>query len=467
VKGNYQSLSKKSATVGIFLVELFKRLEDNNIPYCIMRGFEELPEKVEHDIDLQIKKNKSKLYLEVLNSVVNDLGWIILRKRFRFGRRFNSLVYFRNDKFEKIPIDAELSTHWKGIQYISNKTVLDTRKRINGLWVASAGCEAAISLFKDLLQNGKVKDLGDGKHKKRIAQLVREDSHNFIATTEPFFGNKISEYALQCAQSENWESLEKEINKIRKTLIIRAVKRRPLGQSMDWLRYLWGHFSDRILNPSGLFLCLMGPDGSGKTTISLLLRERMEGVFASVLYFHGRLGILPDLKIFHNFFAILFGKTNKIKSRPIENRLVENITPYGISRAMMYLIYYSLDYFLGHCKIKRAKGVGKFILFDRYYYDYFIQQTHLNIPHWILRCFYVFIPKPNLVILLDNDPEVIHMRKPELSIELIKGQIMKSEKLIASLPTGVKIKTDKEPDFVLNRVTEMIISVMIKNQQRK
>jgi len=446
---------------GIFLSELFKRLEIKDIRYCLMRGYQELPQKIMHDIDLQIESRMVDEYINVLKKVAEDIGWLIVRKRNRFGLRFTSLVYQRNDKFEKIPIDVIISCHWKGIKYSSSNVIISSRKRFKGLWITSAGSEAAVLFFKELLQSGKIKDMGDGSHKRRIAELAKEDPNNFLATIEPYFGKAISKFALTCVKKEEWQKVEKNVWSLRRTLIWRAVRSRPLGQLLDWLCFLWGHCSDRILNSSGLFVCLIGPDGSGKTTISRRLQKDMHDVFSKVRYFHGHLGILPELKTFYSIIARIFGKPEKRVTKSKEAIHSSDDIPFNILRAISYVFYYTLDYLLGHILIKRAKGHGQLILFDRYFYDYLIQKSYAELPRWMLKAIIWVLPKPDVLIYLKNRPEIIHKRKAELSVSQIREQSKVCMDLVFNNKNAFIVETD-DFGFTIQNIRQIIFYSLIR-----
>ncbi|MFZ2197717.1 MAG: hypothetical protein WAV13_08300 [Thermodesulfovibrionales bacterium] len=451
---------KSPTETGLFLSGLFKKFEQAGIKYCVMRGYQGLPQSISHDIDLQVDKHKHGEYLLALDQTAQDMGWIILRRRFRFGRRFNSLIRLTEEQIEKVPIDAEFITHWKSIQYISNSAVLAARKLHNGLWVASSGSEAAISLFKEYLQFGKVKDLGDGLHKRRIAMLADSDPDTFIAAVEPYLGIELSKFALACAQHEDWDTLEKNVGLVRRTLILRALKREPVGQLVNWFRFLWGHISDKIFKPSGMFVCLIGPDGSGKTTVSQAIQRDMKDAFSDVLYYHGHVGILPELKVFYNIAAGILGRPKKMTEENKKMPAGETDIVVGRLKAVAYMFYYALDYFLAHFLIRKAKGQGKLVLFDRYFYDYFIQGMHRKIPEWLFWFVYLFMPKPDLVIWLRADPVAIYKRKPELTVEQIKWQSDRCQCLAGRLSSVATIKADEGVAQAVKGVYEAIVGKM-------
>ncbi len=444
-----------TTTVGAFLIRLFRRLDECGVNYCVLRGYDGLPNSIGYDVDLIVGRNSTATYVKILRHTIQDCNWSLVRAAHRFSFRSHYIVHQEDGRFVLLKIDTHTRIHWKEVISASETVIFETRKRYNGFWIVSSGCEAAVSLFKEYLHFGIIRD----KHKRRIPQLVQEDPQNFLASTEPLFGLKVSSFALKCAQREDWNTLERNAARIRLTLINKALIRRPFGQLLDWLRFLWGHFSDKILYPSGFFVCLIGPDGSGKTTISRGLERNMTEVFSKVLYFHGHLGILPPLKHYYNFFARMFGGCEKRVSLDDATPNLDAL-PFSRMRALVYIIYYSLDYFLGHVTIRRAKGHGGLVLFDRYFYDYLIQHPYAKVPRWLLRAFLRVLPKPDIVIWLENEPESIFRRKQELTLAQITKQHEICRDIVARHSNAFSVQTDDAPEVTLNRVRQIIFDSM-------
>jgi thymidylate kinase len=447
--------------VGHFLTKLFSRLDEEGVSYCVLRGYEGLPEVVEHDVDLLLNQEDLELFEHVLGEVCLSTGWYLVRTVSRFS--FHSWYVASEDK-NALPsllhIDVWTQIHWKAVIYADKGTILSTRRPHNSIWVASLGSEAAISLLKEYLQYGKVKDKGDGKTKHRITKLVEEDPDNFLATLEPCLGEPLSQFMLECARKADWPRLEGQVGKVRRHLITRALARCPIGQLWSWIRFLWGHFSDKVLRPSGLFVCLIGPDGSGKTTISEGLQREMKAIFNEVRYYHGHWGLLPELRVYYKFITSLLGKrkgafrSNKVSSG-------QAAAPFSLVRALLYVLYYSFEYILGHFLLLRAKARGELILFDRYFYDYIIQSSYSCVPRCLLRLIERVLPRPDVLIWLHNHPELIHERKPELSVSEIQEQAEVCKSIVERYPNNAYIVwTDDDPEITLALVKKKILDFM-------
>lgn len=450
-----------STPTGDFLMNLFSRLDESGVSYCVLRGYKGLPDVISHDLDLLVHREHLALYAQILNEVSLSQGWRLVRALSRFGFHSWYLVREQDDAFIPLLVDVWTQIQWKATVYAESEVVLGTRKRYNNTWVASSGSEAAVSLLKEYLQSGRVKDKGEGKAKERIALLARKGSDTFLATLEPRLGPTLSQFALDCAKESDWSKLEREVRTMRKRLITRALLRRPVGQIWDWCRFLWGHFSDKVLHPSGLFVCLIGPDGSGKTTVSRGLQRDPKGIFNAVRYYHGHWGLLPELKTYYRSVARLFGKEKKeaVRSEGVFHN--QEVIQYSLGRALLYVLYYSVEYVLGYFVILRAKGQGELVLLDRYFYDYMIQSTYSRVPRWLLRLIELVLPRPDVLIWLRNQPEVIHRRKAELSVTQIREQATVCGRIIERHPKrACVVWTDDDPEITLNVVKTKIFECM-------
>ena len=457
----------KDISTGKFLRDLFNKLNIEGVQYCVLRNYESLPDEIGHDVDLMVARKSVRDFEQVLVGVNLDLGWQLVRAARRFSFYSYYIIHKNNDGFSLVPIDVWAAIHWRAVTTAYESAVLEAREKYKGFWVASHGSEAAISLFKEYLQFGKIKDKGDGKHKRRIAKLAREDPENFLDTIRPYLSKGTANFALKCAQKEDWTRLEENVRSIGKTLIWRAIKRRPIGQAIDWASFIWGHFSDKVLNPSGLFVCLIGPDGSGKTTISRGLQGDMKGLFSKVRYFHGHLGILPELKAYYNAIDRFLGWSEKKVATLQEEFFRPDTPPFSRLRSMTYVLYYAMDYFLGHVRIRRAKGYGELVIFDRYFYDYFIQQPYAKLPRWILIGILWFLPKPDIIIWLKNEPEIIHKRKPELTPSQIRQQSKECSQLISSIPNAFSVQTNDDLEVTLKNVRAIIFRFMSQRVRKR
>lgn len=165
----------------------------------------------------------------------------------------------------------------------------------------------------------------------------------------------------------------------------------------------------------GAFVVLVGPDGSGKTSVAESLSQSAKGDFFSVSLHHFSIKTFPRL-------ASLMGRTrndpdytrpNSGTNAPIQSRW----------RALIYTVYYGAELLVySHMRIKRRLRLGQLVIFDRYLHDWFFQRSYRNVSREAIRWLLANAVKPQLVVYLRGDPVAIHARKPELSVSEIRHQ---------------------------------------------
>jgi thymidylate kinase len=199
-------------------------------------------------------------------------------------------------------------------------------------------------------------------------------------------------------------------------------------------------------------IVIIGPDGSGKTTIAneLILKLKADNINATHSTMHFE--ILPPLKNFINPFL-----KNKIDSSHEEGALhVGMKKPNSVIKGLVYVIWYAFDYFLGSFKVLKTKQKKEVIIFARYYYDYYYQLGHLNTPKWIIKIFENLVPKPNFIFTISRSAKAIYKLKPELTVKEIERQQIEIEKIFYKRNNAFIINGDKGIEDTTKQILEII-----------
>jgi len=208
-----------------------------------------------------------------------------------------------------------------------------------------------------------------------------------------------------------------------------------------------------------MLIVFIGADGSGKTSVANELALKLANKFESVKYFHTIFGIAPK-----NILRIFKLKKNKKKSIEESFRQRDGFydypEPYSATKASIILIKYSIDYFLGHILANPFTRKKNLLIFDRYFYEFFTEEHFKNQPKWTLSFYKCILPKPDLVVHLNNEPEVIFKRKPEQSVDQIRIHNERNESIVNDMSYAITIKTDGSINEIASKVEIKILELL-------
>lgn len=187
-----------------------------------------------------------------------------------------------------------------------------------------------------------------------------------------------------------------------------------------------------------MFIVLIGPDGSGKTSIAKSLNKKIK----NSVYFH----FAPTKKNINSFDSKIIKKN------------INSVNKLQVILSIPKMIF-KIFYVNAICKLKFKKWTNenKIIIGDRFLYNYFLDPLSLKYySSKKLAKFFIenILIKPDLIIFLKATSETIMKRKNELS----KKQIENFNKLSYELNlTNLKIvNANKDFQFVLKDIENLI-----------
>jgi thymidylate kinase len=430
------------------LQEIFRSIHQAGLNYAVLRNYAGLPEKPGRDVD--ILTNNFEKFRQIIESVSEHAGYSV-----RIFRRYDSLVKFHlisevPETCEVLEIDVAWDIRWRGLPLVAPDLLGRRRLWRKEFYTLQPGPEAAISLIKDLMAHGAVKE----KYKPGISEMIRTDRDGFLQALAPSLGLPlVSELAALGSRGE-WGQIAALVPQLRRQAAIRALRRQPLAQAGRWAAFLWWNLW-KFFRPSGLFVVLIGPDGSGKSTVAAGLQQLLEPLFQGKRYYHGHFKNLPRLRDLAHLWGYKVAPETPSDPLVLEKGRQDGSGKSKI-KSMFSLLYYGLDYVLGYPAIFRGRGRGELILFDRYYYDYLIQPG-MAVPDWCLTLMMSVIPKPDAVIYLQNNPEVILARKAERTRAELEQQGALCSRLISQLPQGRVVETTGTPEETITSAAEVLL----------
>jgi thymidylate kinase len=442
-----------------FLSALFAQLDVDNVSYCIISNYERLPERVDGDVDLLVLPDHREVFRTSLLRVAASCNWLLVKDLSRFG--FQSFWFKSASMDEYVQIDAWTIVHWRGIPLIDATDVIGGRTRYGSLPIPSPVAEAAILILKGVIHEGRIKE----RYRPKIVRAARTQGDELTSLLARPLRDERAAWLCDKIREETWAEVEGSTRRLRRVLQRRALCRNPIKSIGRWIRFFWGYLRAFLGRRNGMFLVLVGPDGSGKSTIASKVSDRLAPLFRCRYYYHGRFEVLPRLNSLKGLLSRIAGRhpSRATASHPPEE---SQPRPHSRARLGMYIAYYGVDYLLGHFVMRRHQSLGSLVVFDRYFYDWFIQSYTEKTPGVLLPLLKAIFPHPDLVVYLYNAPEVIHERKPELSITQIAQQEKKLRDVLKHIPGSVTIQTDMPAETIAGKIADRVALCMTHRRKR-
>jgi thymidylate kinase len=184
-----------------------------------------------------------------------------------------------------------------------------------------------------------------------------------------------------------------------------------------------------------MLITVLGPDGSGKTTLSKKIEQQFDGV--AYEYF----GYNPESRRYRYFADFINSDLNN-----------------NILRFLRKIVVYLNDLDLA------LSAKNRIVVSDRHPIDSYVGSTINNkkaLNHYA-QLTLLLLPVPNFVVLLGGDPSEIHKRKQDLSVDLIA----KANKIYVDFLTrkGVRFVSidtvENDSDAVLNIAAEHLLKII-------
>ncbi len=200
----------------------------------------------------------------------------------------------------------------------------------------------------------------------------------------------------------------------------------------------------------GLCVAVLGVDGVGKSTVIDALIPLLGLRGFTVQQHHLRPGLLPPLARLKGQRAQHIGPVTDPHGAKASGRIA----------SLMRALYLLADYVLGYWLVIRPTITHSptIVLFDRYAYDMLIdpRRFRISLPGGLMRWLTGCAPRPDIIICLHGDPDMIARRKQELPLSEVRRQIAALLEYAKSEPRAVLISTEGAVNEARDQVLEVI-----------
>ena len=419
------------------LTRLFQTLEEAGIGYCVLHGYDDLPARVASDIDCVVSA-------EVLP---RRLASVLRADRERLGARivqwFDDAAHFivlcgRAPDGEPffVQLHACADYHLARRTFYSGEEFLRGRERRNGFWIPAPALEFASHLAKKIAKSELTEEAA-----RSLEVLYARDPAGCRQHAVRLWGGEYADLVTAAAERAEWDTVRQHVVSLRKEQNRRILLRAPLGVARDWLAAAARRVRRVRRADRGLNVVLLGPDGSGKSSV-------VEAV---------RCGVAPAFVATQRrtFPPALLRRGSGTNATPHATRERSFIS--SVIRAVCYwFVYCTLGHYL---LIRPAMARATLLLHDRHLVDALVDPKRYRYggPRWLLRLIWGLVPKPDLVILLDAPAELVQARKQEVPVEETRRQLAAYRELVSGMRNGRVVDAAMPLREVVAAVEDLIL----------
>ncbi len=430
-------------------IALFQFLEDNVERYCVVGDTSDLPSRINGDLDIVVSPRDFSRILDTLHRFCRlyDLRLVQIIQHEQTGLYF---VIGWIDA-EGIPqfLHPDICSDYRrlGRPFLTAEELLTGRRTSSdktghpkGFYEPAPEKDFIYYLIKRI-------DKGElGKRQARhLTNRWNENADGAKREIARFWSEPHTELLVSAAASGNWRTIESNLTKLHRAL------RQRVGRRWQCELHEIRRKVSRVFRPTGWWLVLLGPDGSGKSSVSAQVIAAMKPAFRRSHAFH-----------FWPWPAPM--QSSAIVTDPHAE------LPRGAIGSAVKALYYAVRYGAGYLSTMKPMLIrSTLIVFDRYYHDILVDPRRYRYggPEWLVRGIGKLIPRPHLWLVLDAPAATLQARKAEVSPQECERQRAAYREFAVSLPNALVIDTARPLSLVVTGVCEAMLDCLAHRISRR
>ena len=240
---------------------------------------------------------------------------------------------------------------------------------------------------------------------------------------------------------------------LRRAVAWRHGRKEPGDLLWNVFKHWWCELKHHIKPPMP-FIALLGPDGTGKSSVIDGLRSSFVDMRIHTKLLHWRPGL---------FF----------KKQDDEGPVTDphGKPPRGFIASIAKLVLFFADWWVASLGVLlHARAKVTMVISDRYYNDLLADpmRYRFGAPMWIARIVFKLMPRPDRVIVLVGDPDVIHARKKEVTMDELVRQTDAYRSLARSLGSkAIIIDAGAELESVVKAAVDVVEGALMARAEKR
>ena len=404
----YQKFEKQ------ILSTLFSKIKSLKLRIAVLRNYETLPEQVgSRDIDFVTHAGDWDAANRLIYAVAKETGCSIAK--YYKDDMFSSLTLVRrleDGELFALSVDFFCGRKVYGVQLIDSADMVETVRFHRDVPIVR---DPFVFLDK-WVYHLIIGQPTPRKYDALFAKIVMKHSSEIEGRLAPMLGHVETRRRLAFVNTGRSSELDVLSLYGRLSMLGRLTRKNGISSLRGIVRFIAYRLRD-FIRPSGIFLSISGPDGSGKTTVIGQALHELGVTYGkeAVNYAHFRPSLLPRI-------AEVAKKARAVEKVDTSYDQPHRAKPSGLSGSAARLCYYWLDYMGGYLhSVRPMLKRPHVVLFDRYYYDMIADsfRSRIALPMPFLRFMGRLLPLPQYAFFIHVDPEEVHRRKQELTLERI------------------------------------------------
>jgi thymidylate kinase len=416
---------------------ILARLEAAGVEYCLLRG--EPASAGAGDLDLLVDPGSR----DRAERLLARQGFVKRRGRSPFKQ-----VFVRYLEGVSHCLDVHFEAVQDGMIYMDGRRLLERRERRDGVFCLSPEDELIHLVVHNTMRRGRL----------RLGPLERIRALMDVPLDRVYLDAHLDDFGLRSAFRDivAWLRRHDEVPPALKRRLRRALFAARPGNAP---RHLALRLRRALLPaPTGGVVALVGPDGSGKSTVTAAICERARR--ASLIKIQ-----TTYLGPWGQLATPLVPALRRLGIKPAADGEAGASSAWracgaAAGGAVFYLATW-IDLLVRYVRTAlRPVRRGRWVVSDRYVTDLrYLYKARPISRHRLVRYLACrLFPAPDLFILLDNRPEIVAARKDQLSQAEIARHRQFSLKAIEAYPHEI-VRTDQPPDRIADHILRRMIEL--------